>query len=153
MVSTEQALLSEEYETASAAESSCRQKLGRISDGGIPRVLDLFAGCGGLSLRFQAAGCEIVGAVEFELIAAQSHALNFYKNAGALQHVHGKARDITIVEPEELVSEFEMGSNVTASVDLIIGSSLPGVCKSWQGGPYNQVYTGSHIRPHFKLRD
>ncbi|HEX6479204.1 MAG TPA: DNA cytosine methyltransferase [Ktedonobacteraceae bacterium] len=112
MVSTEHAPLSEEHVTTAAAKSSRRQKLSRIRDGGIPRVLDLFAGCGGLSLGFQAAGCEIVGAVEFDPIAAQSHAFNFYKNAGALQGVHGKVRDITIVEPQELVSELEMGSDV-----------------------------------------
>src|SRR5690348_3440640 len=43
------------------------------------RVLDLFAGCGGLSLGFKAAGCEIVAAVEIDELAARSHAMNFFK--------------------------------------------------------------------------
>ena len=44
-----------------------------------PRVLDLFAGCGGLSLGFQSAGCEIVAAMETDELAARSHAINLFK--------------------------------------------------------------------------
>ena len=97
------------------------QKLNRMRSGGTLRVLDLFAGCGGLSLGFQTAGFEIVGAVEFDPIAAKSHALNFYKHAGSLQEAHAQARDITKVEPEQLVAELEIGSDVATSVDVIIG--------------------------------
>lgn len=41
------------------------------------RVVDLFAGCGGLSLGFQNAGFEIVGAVEFWDVALETYKLNF----------------------------------------------------------------------------
>lgn len=41
------------------------------------RVVDLFAGCGGLSLGFQNAGFEIVGAVEFWNVALETYKLNF----------------------------------------------------------------------------
>ena len=50
-----------------------RQKIARLLAGGKPRVLDLFAGCGGISLGFSAAGFTIAGAVEFDPDAAASH--------------------------------------------------------------------------------
>lgn len=41
------------------------------------RVVDLFAGCGGLSLGFQNAGFQIVGAVEFWDVAFETYRHNF----------------------------------------------------------------------------
>ncbi len=102
-------------------ESVWKQKLNRIRRGGKPRVLDLFAGCGGLSLGFQTAGFDIVGAIEIDPIAARSHALNFYKASPAKQEIHAQARDITTTEPEQLITELQIGSEVTTGVDLIIG--------------------------------
>jgi len=50
-----------------------QQKIARLATGGMPRVLDLFSGCGGLSLGFKAAGFEIRAAIEFDPEAARSH--------------------------------------------------------------------------------
>lgn len=55
-----------------------KQKIQAIRAGSAPRVLDLFAGCGGISLGFQAAGFKISAAVEIDQFAAASHALNFF---------------------------------------------------------------------------
>ncbi|QYY25856.1 DNA cytosine methyltransferase [Diaphorobacter sp. MNS-0] len=41
-----------------------------------PKVLDLFAGCGGLSLGLSQAGCEIVAAVEIDQWAADTYRRN-----------------------------------------------------------------------------
>jgi DNA (cytosine-5)-methyltransferase 1 len=92
------------------------QKMARLQAGGRPRLLDLFAGCGGLSLGFLAAGFELRAAVEFEPDAAHSHDLNFH--GGAPEHC--RARDITITHPEDLAEELDLGS-VAKAVDVIVG--------------------------------
>jgi DNA (cytosine-5)-methyltransferase 1 len=81
-----------------------RRKIERIQRGGRPRVLDLFAGCGGLSLGFQSAGFEITAAVENEPDAARSHGINFHGGAGQ----HSRPRDIC-TPPEELTVELGLG--------------------------------------------
>lgn len=98
------------------AEQAVLSKIARLRHGGAPRVLDLFAGCGGLSLGFQAAGFEIAAAVEFDPEAAASHGANFHP--GDVRHA--KARDITKLTPEMLVRELELG-DVVSAVDVIVG--------------------------------
>ena len=91
------------------------QKIERLKVGGKPRVLDLFAGCGGLSLGFQAAGFDVVAAVENDPDAARSHGLNFHGK----DEEHSKARDI-YSPPEELVAELDLGPTAEA-FDVIVG--------------------------------
>jgi DNA (cytosine-5)-methyltransferase 1 len=93
-----------------------RKKLVRLHRGGKPRVLDLFAGCGGLSLGFQAAGFAVQGAVEFDPDAARSHGTNFHDS----DPKHTKARDITTTRPEDLAVEHGLAP-VLESVDVIVG--------------------------------
>lgn len=97
-------------------------KHSRILQGHTPRTLDLFAGCGGLSLGFDAAGFKTIGAVEFDPDAARSHAINFMPGLPhELFEVHAKAKDITKIEPEELMSEFGYVGPAENHVDVIIG--------------------------------
>lgn len=86
-----------------------------------PRVLDLFAGCGGISLGFQSAGFEIVAAIELDELAARSHAVNFCRNMPE-EHVvlHSQPRDITAIDPEDFVSELGLGDPALA-FDVIVG--------------------------------
>jgi len=98
------------------------EKLERIRAGGKPRVLDLFAGCGGISLGFQGAGFENVGAVEFDKAAAKSHALNFHRHATPeLHEAHAKARDITKIDPSELLADYGLTGPVESHVDVVVG--------------------------------
>ncbi len=91
-------------------------KIARLRHGGAPRVLDLFAGCGGLSLGFHAAGFAIAGAVEFDPAAAASHGANFHPG----EPRHAIARDITKLSPGQLAEELDLGP-VAHAVDVIIG--------------------------------
>jgi DNA (cytosine-5)-methyltransferase 1 len=93
-----------------------RQKVQRLHAGGRPRVLDLFSGCGGISLGFQAAGYEIAAAVEYDPDAARSHGLNFHCGDDR----HCVARDITATSPAALTAELGLGSPVSA-FDVIVG--------------------------------
>ncbi|HGM4744537.1 DNA cytosine methyltransferase [Stenotrophomonas maltophilia] len=91
-------------------------KLERIASGSRPRVLDLFSGCGGISLGFQRAGFEIAGAVELDPDAARSHGMNFHQGSSA----HSKSVDITTTSPFELAEDLDLES-VEGSIDVITG--------------------------------
>lgn len=99
-----------------STEQAVLGKIARLRHGGAPRVLDLFAGCGGLSLGFHAAGFAIAGAVEFDKDAAASHGANFHPG----DHRHAQARDITSLSPETLAAELGLGP-VASAVDVIVG--------------------------------
>lgn len=101
----------------SASGDDVRRKIERLKKGGQPRVLDLFSGCGGISLGFQAAGGRIDAAVELDELAASTHARNFHNGA---QQLHAKSRDITAIEPSDLVEELNLGSAGEA-FDVLVG--------------------------------
>lgn len=92
------------------------RKLDRLAQGGQPRVLDLFAGCGGISLGFHSEGFRIDAAVEIDAHAAATHALNFHEGDAS----HSRPRDITALEPETLVSELGLGP-VEDAFDVVVG--------------------------------
>ena len=92
------------------------EKRERLRSGKSVRVLDLFAGCGGLSLGFHAAGFSVVGAVEFDPDAARSHGHNFHPGQAA----HAQAIDITETGPDALAAKLDLGQTDQA-VDIIIG--------------------------------
>jgi hypothetical protein len=95
---------------AATADSDSRaRKLQRLKLGGPPRVLDLFAGCGGMSLGFLAAGFSLSGSVESDPLAAESHARNFYRETTWQERAdHAVARDITSTSPQTLVHDHKV---------------------------------------------
>lgn len=97
-------------------EQAIARKIARLSQGGKPRVLDLFSGCGGISLGFQSAGYTIAAAVEFDRHAASSHGMNFHGGDPA----HSKAVDITTTGPAELAGLLGLGA-VGNAIDVIVG--------------------------------
>jgi len=93
-----------------------QRKIDRIRGGAKPRVLDLFSGCGGLSLGFKAAGYEIAAAVEFDPDAARSHGANFHPG----DKRHAVARDITRTSPAALAEALGLG-DVSQAFDVLVG--------------------------------
>ena len=106
----------EEHSLMTANNCAIREKIARLKDGGKPRVLDLFAGCGGISLGFTAAGFTVSAAVEFDPEAAASHGRNFH----AGDPIHSQARDITKTSPESLVRDLKLGK-VADAFDVLVG--------------------------------
>jgi DNA (cytosine-5)-methyltransferase 1 len=92
------------------------RKIARVRTGGKPRVLDLFAGCGGLSLGFLTAGFTLRAAIEFDADAARSHGLNFHDG----DPKHSRARDIINTHPADLCAELDLGP-VPDAIDVIVG--------------------------------
>ncbi len=91
-------------------------KIARLRSGAAPRVLDLFSGCGGISLGFQSAGYEIVAAIENDPDAARSHGLNFHHG----EDNHSIPRDITNTSPNDLVKALKLGP-ASSAFDVIVG--------------------------------
>lgn len=102
--------------TPGRSDPTIDRKLERLCRGEAPRTLDLFAGCGGISLGFHAEGFRIDAAVEMDPAAAATHALNFHGGDA----VHARPRDITVVEPESLAAELGLGPAEDA-FDVIVG--------------------------------
>lgn len=90
------------------------QKINRLALGGSVRCLDLFAGCGGLTLGFMSAGAQPWAAVELDPFASATHGLNFF-GAGK----HSLPRDIS-VSPSEFAMEFGV-SDPSSTVELLVG--------------------------------
>jgi DNA (cytosine-5)-methyltransferase 1 len=97
-------------------EQAIERKIARLARGGKARVLDLFSGCGGISLGFQSAGFAITAAVEFDRFAAQSHGMNFHGGNPA----HCRPVDITTTQPAELAASLGLGA-VSDAIDVIVG--------------------------------
>lgn len=96
-------------------------KLARLRRGEAPRVLDLFSGCGGISLGFHRAGCEIIGGVEANEDAARTHAANFHRGLTDEERApFEKARNICEETPAAILKAFGHADHSDA-VDIIVG--------------------------------
>ena len=102
--------------TVVAPDRIIHHKLSRLRTGARPRVLDLFSGCGGLSLGFSAAGFDIAAAIENNPPAAASYGANFHPGDPR----HAVPRDITSTTPGQLVRALKLG-RVAEAFDVVIG--------------------------------
>ena len=92
-----------------------------LSNGGKPRVIDLFAGCGGFSLGCKLAGMELIGAIEQDSVACKTHARNFFKNACEEDSIHCRAHNIKETDPLAYIESLESKEIPDAGVDVLIG--------------------------------
>lgn len=72
----------------------------------LPKVIDLFSGCGGLALGFDKAGFEIVGGLEIDSKAAETIYINIDKRRNKDDRVH-ICGDITEIDPHIFDSYIE----------------------------------------------
>lgn len=98
------------------------EKLRRIQSGQPPRYMDLFAGCGGISLGFLTAGFQPVASVELDRHAALSHGANFASHyLGGDHPAHHVAHDVTVEDPAKLFAELGLRGPVDDQVDVLVG--------------------------------
>lgn len=97
-----------------------QEKWHALQTGENPRVLDLFAGCGGFSLGLQRVGWEIVGGLEKEPERAHTYAHNLHKHESVDRRaLHAKPRDITQTDPHALLKELD--PKPERGIDVIVG--------------------------------
>lgn len=86
------------------------------------RFVDLFAGCGGMSLGFTYAGFDLLGGVEFDPTAIRTHANNFFRDVDkATFELHATPHDITQFPPNQFMQEILHANEPARLVDVIIG--------------------------------
>lgn len=82
------------------------EKLNRLGAGAPLLVLDLFSGCGGMSLGLRRAGYVILGGVEINQQAVTTYARNLFKGVDEETfELHNTPRDITEFPPEQFLLE------------------------------------------------
>lgn len=112
-----------------AAARSCpgnvlmEEKLERIRAGAPVRTMDLFAGCGGITLGLHTAGFQVVAAVEFDRAAAGSWADNFAKTIpGAELDRFAQPKDITLLDPGDVLDRCGVQADSEAeAIDVLVG--------------------------------
>ena len=94
-------------------------KKDRLGNGEAPRVLDLFSGCGGLSLGFEKAGFRSLAGVDSDAHAALSYAENFHKTSSNFVAL-SSPKEIGKYSSEELLRWLGYESPVE-TVDVLVG--------------------------------
>lgn len=98
------------------------EKIRRLESGLPPRFIDLFSGCGGITLGFVTAGFIPVGSVEIDPLAAASHGANFGPLCpGTNRQAHSAAIDINSIGPSELFRTLGLRGRVESQVDVLVG--------------------------------
>lgn len=112
----------ETREDGNGVDMLIRSKLRRIQGGGPIRYMDMFAGCGGISLGFLTAGFAPVASVESDPWAAMSHGANFGTRAiGGDQPAHHVPRDATVDDAASVFVDLGLPGPVNNQIDVLVG--------------------------------
>ena len=96
------------------------EKLRSARTRGYFRTIDLFAGCGGMTLGFHRAGFKCAAAIEINEFARASHELNFSKRAG--KEGYASFADIKQTDPEDAVAHIDpLFKDYQRAIDVVIG--------------------------------
>lgn len=107
---------------SNAEDALIRSKLARIQDGEPIRYMDMFAGCGGISLGFLTAGFTPVASVENDLWAALSHGANFgTRSVGGDRPSHHVPRDAVTESAETVFADLELDGATDDQIDVLVG--------------------------------
>jgi DNA (cytosine-5)-methyltransferase 1 len=99
-----------------------RSKLQRIQEGGEIRYMDMFAGCGGISLGFLTAGFTPVASIESDPWAARSHGANFgSRSLGGNRAAHHAPRDAITETADSVFADLELGGRTDNQIDVLVG--------------------------------
>lgn len=105
-----------------AIDRLIRDKVARIRAGGPIRYMDMFAGCGGISLGFLTAGFTPIASVEWDPWAARSHGANFGRySPGGDQPAHHVARDATATDAASIFRDIGLEGSTHDQVDVLVG--------------------------------
>lgn len=95
------------------------ERIKRIRAGGRPRVLDLFSGCGGISMGLEKAGCEPVAGLDKDRGAMETWYYNHRPDLLSRLH-EAPAWDITTVEPQGFFADLGI-PEMANGIDIICG--------------------------------
>ncbi len=97
-------------------------RLARICAGRPLQVVDLFSGCGGMSLGLQRANYHVLGGVEINRQAIATYAKNLFRGTDEQElAIHSAPHDITDFPPERFMREVLHKENPENLVDIIAG--------------------------------
>lgn len=98
------------------------RKLARIRQGDPIRCMDMFAGCGGISLGFLTAGFTPVASVENDPFAALSHGANFATHSvGGDRPGRHAPRDALTATAESIFADLHLTGPIDDQVDVLVG--------------------------------
>jgi len=99
-----------------------QSKLQRIQEGGEIRYMDMFAGCGGISLGFLTAGFTPVASIEMDPWAAKSHGANFgSRSIGGDKEAHHAPRDAVTETADTVFGDLELQGSTDRQIDVLVG--------------------------------
>lgn len=111
--------------TSHALESDdklIRSKLQSIQKGGEIRYMDVFAGCGGISLGFLTAGFTPVASIEMDPWAARSHGANFgTRSVGGDREAHHVPRDAVSETADTVFGDLGLQGATDNQIDVLVG--------------------------------
>jgi DNA (cytosine-5)-methyltransferase 1 len=110
------------YKSTPEERIDLENKLSRLREGQPLRVVDLFSGCGGMSLGLHRAGYQLLGGVEINARAIETHTNNFFRGSDKETFArHNTPRDIQKFTPDMFMREILQRTSPENLVDIIVG--------------------------------